>query len=104
MPDVSKRTFIFINVRRLTSATLFFRSCQGEHEDGLSARRKERSGAGRDGRARGEDIVDEQDALAFYEARSLDVKSLADAFAPRHGIHPGAVTLSGKPPHEAPFV
>src|SRR4051812_27748834 len=64
-----------------------------EHEHFVRARTRQRPRAGGDGRAGGEDVVNEQDAFVLNQTRSSHLKGARDAFPPRPLIHPGAMPL-----------
>ena len=56
------------------------------------------------GRSRSKDIVNEQDALSFNQARSLDLKGCLNALAPPARVHPCAMALRVNPSDETPFI
>jgi hypothetical protein len=58
----------------------------------------------RDGRASGEDIVNEQDALVLNEARAADGEGVSDALAAGALVHAGAVACGVNGADQAPFV
>jgi hypothetical protein len=76
----------------------------GQHEHFQRSGLTERQSAGRDGRTRRENIVNDEDALAFNETRALDPESILHALAPRAGVHPGAMLCGVRSPHETPFI
>ena len=70
----------------------------------MRARCFERQRASGDGRSGGKDIINEQDALAFDQARMANRKSFLNAFTSRARIHSGAVARCVCSPSETPFV
>src|SRR5579885_80262 len=65
-----------------------------EDEDIFSACVPQRTRAGRDGRARREYVVNEENLPAFDEPRSHDGERALDRLAPCARVHPGAVALA----------
>src|ERR1051325_6189330 len=104
MPDAGKALGPLTGIWHLTSNLCPLRTRQRQHEDLLRARRFESAGGCGDGRARRKHVVNAQDARVLDEARALDEKGLLDAFAPRQGVHPGAMTLRIKSSDETPFI